>query len=135
MQAVSPKTHDKSITYNQRVQHSIKASNTCFIYAIQGNITTLTNICKFYIFKKKLSIKNAWKSDILIRLHTIREVLFYSRFVWAVFYVVPQLGLGNHMYCIQWTTSKFCTRVVLQYKWEQIIKLQCSHNNNWLKLK
>lgn len=98
-----------------------KASNTCFIYAIQANIIVHTNICQFYIFMKKFSIKNAWKSNIWIRLHTIREVLFYSRFVWAVFYVVPQLGLGNHMYCIQWTTSKFCTRVVLQHKWEQDI--------------
>lgn len=103
--------------FNILSKHQIHAS----LMLIQGNITTLTNICKFHIFKKKLSIKNAWKSDILIRLHTIREVLFYSRFVWAVFYVVPQLGLGNHMYCIQWTTSKFCTRVVLQHKWEQII--------------
>lgn len=42
-------------------QHSINASNSCFVYAIQVNITILTNICKFYTFKRNFSIKKCMK--------------------------------------------------------------------------
>lgn len=42
-------------------QHSINASNSCFVYAIQVNITILTNICKFYTFKRSFSIKKCMK--------------------------------------------------------------------------